>query len=150
MAKLYDISAIPPSCYPNLPTISLAIPVSALTKVSTKAGARLPSIPAPTAPSAIKSAIAKSFLGDHFFVSVNGTLFPVFDFQATKGGGQFVRASRSGSIPSPNNPAVNVAWLQLAAVDGALAKTVYRLNTAGGQPPTSVRDFIKSEVNAGN
>jgi len=38
-------------------------------------------------------------------------------------------------------PDVNVPYLQLSALRGtrSLAKTVYRLDTAGGQPPKSVR-----------
>lgn len=36
------------------------------------------------------------------------------------------------------DPKTNVAYLKLVAVDGTLAKTVFRLDTAGGQPPSSV------------
>ncbi|KAL8280099.1 hypothetical protein RQP46_007429 [Phenoliferia psychrophenolica] len=133
VAKLYDISSLPESCFPSL----TAIPTSALTTTFSGAPARLPSGPAPGNPSAIKSAIVKAFLGNHFFVSVNGTLTPEFHFTGIKGPGQFVLAKVTGRLPSPNSPTVNVPWLQLAKQSGDLASTVYRLNTAGGQPPTS-------------
>lgn len=81
------------------------------------------------------------FLGDHYFVIFNGTLHPKFDFKASqKEETAFVVASKEGSTASPTNASLNVPWLQLSAVDGALAKTVFRIDTAGGNPPnTSVR-----------
>ncbi|KAK8861282.1 hypothetical protein IAR55_002101 [Kwoniella newhampshirensis] len=43
------------------------------------------------------------------------------------------------SVNDPSRPSLNVPWLQLAGIDGqgTLAKSVYRLDTVGGQPPDS-------------
>lgn len=42
--------------------------------------------------------------------------------------------TKSGVLPSPDNSTADITWLQLTAVDGDLAKSVFRLQTAGGQP----------------
>ncbi|KAK4698518.1 hypothetical protein P7C70_g7756, partial [Phenoliferia sp. Uapishka_3] len=136
VAKLYDISSLPPSCYANLPALSLAIPVSALPTTPASGRHRLARA-APAAPKSPASIFKNAFLGNHFFVTFNGALSPEFDFQVTQGPGEFVIAKRNGSIPAPTNPTKNVAWLELSEVSGELAKTVYRTSTAGGQPPTS-------------
>jgi len=85
-------------------------------------------------------------LGQHYFVA-NGTdlatggqaLSPVWDFRADaeKGNAKaFITAAVVGDIPAPTG-ADDVDWLQLKNVKGELADAVYRVDTKGGQPPTS-------------
>ncbi|WOO79769.1 uncharacterized protein LOC62_02G003284 [Vanrija pseudolonga] len=45
-----------------------------------------------------------------------------------------VTLSKTGVLASPDNSTADITWLQLTAVDGDLAKSVFRLQTAGGQP----------------
>ncbi|WVR04100.1 hypothetical protein IAU60_001099 [Kwoniella sp. DSM 27419] len=51
----------------------------------------------------------------------------------------FVTVKKTANASAPIDPAKNVPWLQLTALDnqGTLSKTVFRLNTAGGQPPAN-------------
>ena len=88
-------------------------------------------------------------LGQHYFVA-NGTdiatggpaISPVWDFISDAGKGNaeaFVVAAVMGDIPAPTGTA-DVDWLQLRNVEGKLADTVYRVDTKGGQPPTSAGD----------
>lgn len=46
------------------------------------------------------------------------------------------------NLKSPDDPTVDVDWLRLSALQfpgqGELAQTVFRVETAGGQPPSSV------------
>jgi hypothetical protein len=86
-------------------------------------------------------------LGQHYFVA-NGTdpatggpaISPVWDFtsDAERGNPEaYVIAAVVGDIPAPTGKD-DVDWLQLKKVEGELADTVYRVDTKGGQPPTSV------------
>jgi hypothetical protein len=81
-------------------------------------------------------------LGEHYFISNgNGTISPVWDFRGDSAPNQsdaFVLAAKVGNLPAPNK-AVDVDWLQLKRVSGDLADIIYRTDTKGGQPPTSVR-----------
>ena len=85
-------------------------------------------------------------LGQHYFVTnpVTGSgVSPKWDFTSSGkfAGNQdayFVGAP-VGNVPAPSNPAKNVAWLHIGHVEGALADEVFRYDTVGGQPPTSVR-----------
>ncbi|KAF7316543.1 hypothetical protein MIND_00173600 [Mycena indigotica] len=74
-------------------------------------------------------------LGHHYFVpSPSGTgISPKWDFKS----GQFVVAAKLANIPAPADPATNVDWLVLNSVQGDLASKVFRVDTAGGQPPSS-------------
>lgn len=80
-----------------------------------------------------------SYLGFHSFVTPSGgSLSPKFDFsQSQKNPTSYVIAKKVGAVPSPANATTNVAWLELASNDaaGTLAKTVFRTDTSGGQPP---------------
>ncbi|KAJ7277441.1 hypothetical protein C8J57DRAFT_1713782 [Mycena rebaudengoi] len=73
-------------------------------------------------------------LGDHFFItSPSGTgISPRWQLASS-----FVLAAKRDNIPAPNDPATNVDWLVLDKVDGTAATQVFRVNTAGGQPPKS-------------
>ena len=91
-------------------------------------------------------------LGDHYFVNNptpggNG-LSPTFDFRADserEDPNAFVIASRIGDIPSPDDPAHDVDWLELKALEGQgdLAKYAFRILTTGGQPPSSVSNSVR-------
>ena len=83
-------------------------------------------------------------LADHYFVpSPSGSgLSPVWDFRATQRfhGNQnaFILAAGVGSVAAPVDPAHNINWLRVRKVSGDIADEVYRTDTIGGQPPTSV------------
>ncbi|KAI5481316.1 hypothetical protein MNV49_004938 [Pseudohyphozyma bogoriensis] len=79
-----------------------------------------------------------ALLGLHTFVTVNGTLTPKFDFTASQhDASAYVLATKTATVNSPDNSTSDVAWLQLTAEEGSLASTVFRIDTAGGQPPSS-------------
>ena len=90
-------------------------------------------------------------LGDHYFVKnpVGIGLSPTFDFRADserEDPNAFVIASRIGDIPSPDDPAHDIDWLELKALvgHGDLAKYAFRILTTGGQPPSSVSTSVRS------
>jgi hypothetical protein len=74
--------------------------------------------------------------------SPSGTgISPKWDFTSRKFAGNataFVLGAKTGDILAPTDPATNIDWLQLAAVQGELASEIFRVDTVGGQPPTSV------------
>jgi len=88
-------------------------------------------------------------LGQHFFIAnpygAPPAILPEFNFVSSQHDpSAFVIANKTGDVPAPNNPSVNVDWLELVNVQkttpvssGTLANTIFRLSTAGGQPPTS-------------
>ena len=85
-------------------------------------------------------------LGQHYFVTnpVTGTgISPKWDFTSSGkfSGNQdaYFIGAPVGNVPAPSNPAKNVAWLHIGHVEGELADEVFRYDTVGGQPPTSVR-----------
>ena len=45
--------------------------------------------------------------------------------------------AKAGDLPAPTGPS-NIDWLQVKNVQGELANTLYRVDTKGGQPPSSV------------
>ncbi|GJE92676.1 hypothetical protein PsYK624_088310 [Phanerochaete sordida] len=85
-------------------------------------------------------------LGQHYFIvnPVSGSgLSAKWDFTSASEKGHpdaFVVGMRTGDVVAPTDPAVNIDWLSLSAVPnigGDLAADVYRVQTRGGQPPTS-------------
>ncbi|KZP25027.1 hypothetical protein FIBSPDRAFT_856406 [Athelia psychrophila] len=65
---------------------------------------------------------------------------PKWDFTSNVDAGNanaFVIGAKTGDLPAPTGTS-DVDWLQLKAVEGDLASTVYRTDTRGGQPPASV------------
>ncbi|KAJ2930044.1 hypothetical protein H1R20_g7056, partial [Candolleomyces eurysporus] len=81
--------------------------------------------------------------GAHFFTKTPaGTNAPVWDMRAigpknVKGkSGAYVVGAKVAGIPSPEG-AKNVDFLQLKAVEGALATAIYRTDTQGGPAPAS-------------
>ena len=83
-------------------------------------------------------------LADHYFVpNPSGTgLSPMWDMRATKRfqGNQnaFMLGKSDGTVASPVDPSLNINWLRVAEASGDAADEVYRIDTLGGQPPTSV------------
>jgi hypothetical protein len=73
---------------------------------------------------------------------------PEWDFTSVTGNpNDFVIGTRVGSIPDPTgDPAFNIDWLALNAVEGQLASQIFRVDTVGGQPPASVRLSIAPTV----
>jgi hypothetical protein len=86
-------------------------------------------------------------LGQHYFVPGTPAPSPKWDFtsDAEKGNSEaFVVAAGTGSIPSPESKN-DITWVQLKKVQGELADSVYRVETAGGLPPASV-SRVKREL----
>ncbi|KAJ7124313.1 hypothetical protein C8R44DRAFT_734821 [Mycena epipterygia] len=86
---------------------------------------------------------APTLLGFHYFInSPTGTgLSPVWDFRS-KGAfagnaTAFVVGAKVGDILAPSDPATNIDWLALTNIEGDLASNIFRIDTVGGQPPTS-------------
>ncbi len=84
-------------------------------------------------------------LAQHYFISnpVTGSgLSPKWDFTSSgKFDGKesaFVVAKGQGSLPAPTDPTKDVTWLEVANVQGSAADIVFRTDTRGGQPPSSV------------
>ncbi|KFY29964.1 hypothetical protein V494_08358 [Pseudogymnoascus sp. VKM F-4513 (FW-928)] len=82
--------------------------------------------------------------GLHYFTDLG---VPFFNLDTTKQQIGTIPCSKAGSAPAPataikgqhNKGDGAVAWLKLTAVDGATGdlESVYRLNTAGGNPPAT-------------
>ncbi|KAL7411758.1 hypothetical protein BDY24DRAFT_435642 [Mrakia frigida] len=84
-------------------------------------------------------------VGSHFFISKDGGISPEFEFrEALKDESKFVVGRRTGGIDDPVDSKKNIQWLQFTSVEGALTKTFFRHNTAGGQPPASCNSADKS------
>lgn len=84
---------------------------------------------------------APSVLGQHYYISddTTGSIEPKWDFSSAAFPGDqqaFFIGSKVGDIPSPDGNVSNIDWVSLANVDGALADTVFRVDTIGGQPPS--------------
>ena len=80
-------------------------------------------------------------VGFHYFINYDGTLLPKFDFTSagpTEGNPDaFVVGTKVVDVPAPDS-ARDVDWLELKAMSGKFADDVFRVETIGGQPPTSV------------
>ncbi|KAL7008475.1 hypothetical protein EMMF5_001736 [Cystobasidiomycetes sp. EMM_F5] len=93
-------------------------------------------------PTTVQSCIGKAKLGDHFFQKLSPTAAsanPVFDFSSS--GHSYAAFSKASSAASPQG-ASNIAWLQLANVEGSMATTGLRINTVGGVAPATVRHHL--------
>jgi len=128
VAKLYDIGCLADKpVFDNLPSIAF----------NAHNQAKVPTI---------LSAILRgpvTLLGEHTFITnpVTGTgISPLFDFRVgllKNDPDAFFVGAKTGDLAAPENPTVNVDWLELNEISGGLAKTVFRAVTAGGQPPKS-------------
>lgn len=83
--------------------------------------------------------------GQHFFQNVNGAAAPVWDLRSvgpfTGNGGAFIVTRKVKSVASPDSP-TDIAWLELDGFEGELGTKVYRTNTAGGQPASTVSSSV--------
>lgn len=84
---------------------------------------------------------APTVLGQHYFIKnpigTTPAILPKWDFTSTQHNADaFVVGSKVGDLTAPTGSA-DVDWLQLKGVEGSLAKTIYRTDTKGGQPPAS-------------
>ena len=141
VAQLYDISCL----YHSSPTLFRTIQeplyeawvnlTSEITVQHLKAV-----IPALLSPEVIQS--------DHYFIpNAAGTgLSPVWDFrtnQRFQGQENAIFVGKGvGSVVPPVGPPNNINWLRVGKVAGDIADEVYRIDTIGGQPPTSVSPFL--------
>jgi hypothetical protein len=91
---------------------------------------------------AIQSQFNLTVTGQHFYQSEK---LPVFDLRSVgefQGNpGAFVVAKKIKTVRSPDGDS-NIPWLELAADSGQLASTIYRINTAAGQPAASVSSSV--------
>ncbi|KAE9404663.1 putative malate dehydrogenase [Gymnopus androsaceus JB14] len=82
-------------------------------------------------------------LGQHYYTTnpVTGSgLTPKWDFTSATFAGDsaaFVVGNKTDDVPAPINSAVNIDWVYLTNLTGTLANEIYRVDTQGGQPPTS-------------
>lgn len=82
-------------------------------------------------------------LGQHYFIVnpfTGSGLSPTFDFRDGFFAGDssaFIVTNKTGDIPAPTG-SHDVDWLELVTAEGTVAKTVFRLDTRYGQPPSSV------------
>jgi len=95
-----------------------------------------------TTPSDLEQAIADSsiagLLGIHTYVTTESGISPKFDFSEYSKPNDpyaFVIASTIGDIPAPTGSPNDVDWLELTNIEGDLARTIFRVQTKGGQPP---------------
>ncbi|KAJ7064668.1 hypothetical protein C8F01DRAFT_1054090 [Mycena amicta] len=95
---------------------------------------------------------APALLGFHYFVpAASGTgLSPKWDFTSTgKFAGNstaFIIGAKVGDIPAPADPTTNVDWLALNNAGGSLASQVFRIDTVGGQPPSSCTPGTSADI----
>lgn len=85
---------------------------------------------------------APSVLGQHYyaFEETTGSTVPIWDFTSDafpRNRQAFFIGRRTGSIPSPAGSMANIDWVSLANAGGSLADTVFRVDTIGGQAPTT-------------
>jgi hypothetical protein len=141
VAQLYDISCL----YNSSPTLFRTIQeplydawVNLTSEITVQHIAVV--IPALLSPEVIQA--------DHYFIpNPTGTgLSPVWDFRTNKkflGQENAVFVGKgAGSVVPPVDPSNNINWLRVGKVSGDIADEVYRIDTIGGQPPTSVRPFF--------
>ncbi|KDQ09121.1 hypothetical protein BOTBODRAFT_179298 [Botryobasidium botryosum FD-172 SS1] len=82
----------------------------------------------------------EGLLGLHYFVPTESGISAKFDFSSvsrTDDPNAFIIGSKVGDIPAPTGSAQDVDWLELTNIQGDLARTVFRVETKGGQPPAS-------------
>ncbi|KAI0696843.1 hypothetical protein BC835DRAFT_1340949 [Cytidiella melzeri] len=132
LAELFDISCLPPSTFNGLTTAAYVAWEAA---------------PASVTPQDIIDALAGAgspeVLGQHYFITnASGGLSPKWDFTSASMAGNpnaYVVGVRTGDIPAPTDPTVNVDWLSLSNGGGELAEQIFRVQTRGGQPPSSMQ-----------
>jgi len=140
VAELFDISCLFTdfALFKSIEDIALLLPRSNFAN-TTAALAHFNRSDVDTVSSILTS--RQLLLGHHFFSDFpagSSTIEPEFDFtEALNNPTQFIISNKTAQIPDPRNATANVAWLQLANLTGSLAKSVFRVDTAGGVQPTS-------------
>lgn len=90
--------------------------------------------------------------GKHYFTKTATGIAPVWDSRSfgpanLKGkANAFVLASKTGNIPAPKSPELNVDWLQLVSAEGDLGDDIYRLETRGGPAPATCKPGATTRV----
>ena len=84
-------------------------------------------------------------LAQHYFVHnpvTNQGLSPKWDFTSNgkfEGNSEaFVIGRVNGTLSSPNDAATDITWLEVLNVEGKIAGELFRFDSVGGQPPSSV------------
>ncbi|KIP06970.1 hypothetical protein PHLGIDRAFT_19298 [Phlebiopsis gigantea 11061_1 CR5-6] len=123
------------------------LPQSSLATVTDNAWAAWQHAPEPVTAMNLANGLAALkpvfLLGQHYFITnpVTGTgLSPKWDFTSAIEAGHadaFVVGAKTGDVAAPTSPTANVDWLSLSNTQGDLATQVFRVETRGGQPPTS-------------
>lgn len=93
-----------------------------------------------------ESSFEFDILADHYFVvnPVTGQgISPKFDFSPSVG--DFVVGTGSVSNPAPTG-SQDINWLRLTNIEGSLSHEVYRVDTRGGQPPSSCDPYVDDEL----
>ncbi|KAJ7062682.1 hypothetical protein C8F01DRAFT_1023734 [Mycena amicta] len=125
VASLFDISCVDGADYADIQTTAYDDWTAASATVANSIGA---------------SVGAPDLLGFHYFVTAaSGTgISPKWDLTtSTNDASSFVIGAKVGDIAAPSDPSVNVDWLALNGASGSLASKIFRIDTVGGQPPTS-------------
>jgi hypothetical protein len=82
-------------------------------------------------------------VGQHYFVEENGALVPVWDLTATaKNAIAFGRVIHSAFSPDGPTNIFRREFNQLPGSPGALANTIYEIDTVAGQPPFGVSSSL--------
>jgi len=137
VAQLYDISCLHKSSPKLFATIQEPI-YEAWIKMSDDVTVQEVTaiIPALLAPEVI--------LADHYFIpNPAGTgIAPLWDFRTSKRFHEkedaFFVGAGLASVEAPTDPSDNINWLRINSIAGGFGDEVYRIDTVGGQPPTSV------------
>ena len=125
MASLFNVSCLAvesPSLLSAIPSIALDLPI--------------PFSDSPSDPTYF------DLSGYHYFLNASTPFFSLDTSAHTYGNGAFKKANQTSppttAMPGPNGSGNGaVAWLKLSSIDGGgqVFQEVYRLNTAGGNPP---------------
>ncbi|KAI5481350.1 hypothetical protein MNV49_004972 [Pseudohyphozyma bogoriensis] len=161
VASLYDISCLDSSAYPSLATSALAVNIAALRHRSRrhashhvfdtlprKAKRSASPSPAPHVYSSVGTVLSDigsgthgaSYLGSLTYVDVEGVLTLKFDFTETVGGEAYALVERVAGLNSPDDASADIKWVEFSVEEGALAKTVFQVDTQSGQAPSSCSD----------
>ncbi|KAJ7302124.1 hypothetical protein DFH08DRAFT_723379 [Mycena albidolilacea] len=128
VASLFDISCLYPEEFATVQTTAFNVWENAY-----------PDVPATAIGGRVGAPNLDGF--QYFVTSPSGTgISPKWDFTSEKFAGNanaFVLGAKTGDILAPTDHATNIDWLQLTAVQGELASEIFRVDTVGGQPPTS-------------
>jgi len=77
-------------------------------------------------------------LGSYYYVTTESGISPKWDFTSvsqTNDPNAFVIASEVGDIPAPTGSPQDIDWVQWTNIQGDFARTIFGVETKGGQPP---------------